>query len=101
MSPTDAETRLTALPGIGVWTAAAVRQGAMGDADAVMVGDYHLKNIVAWNLAGEERGDDARMMELLEPYRGHRARVTRLLKGAGAKPPRYGPKLSVRQIAGE
>lgn len=98
----DAATaRLTALPGIGQWTAAAVRQGALGDADAVMVGDYHLKHIVAWNLAGEERGDDARMLELLEPFRPHRARVTRLLKAAGTSPPRYGPKLPVRQIAGQ
>ena len=98
MGDADAWDRLTALPGIGRWTAAAVRQVAFGDPDAVMVGDYNLPSHVAWNLAGEPRADDDRMLELLEPYRGHRARVTRLLKAGGAKPPRYGPRLPVRNI---
>ena len=57
---------------------------ALGDADAVSVGDYHLPNQVAWALAGEARADDARMLELLEPYRGQRGRVIRLLL-AGAR----------------
>jgi 3-methyladenine DNA glycosylase/8-oxoguanine DNA glycosylase len=52
---------------------------ALGDADAVAVGDLHLPHLVARWLAGEHRGTDARMLELLEPFRGHRARVIRLL----------------------
>lgn len=101
MPPDDARRRLTALPGIGPWTAAEVAIVALGDADAVSVGDYHLPNQVAWALAGEPRADDARMLELLEPWRGHRGRVIRLIVvGAGAAP-RYGPRMPLRTIAGE
>ena len=98
-SPTEAAAFLTKLPGVGPWTAALVTAAAMGDPDAVPVGDYHIPNIVSWTLAGEERGDDARMLELLEPFRGQRGRVIRLLKGSGRKPPAYGPRLAPRSIA--
>ncbi len=101
MSPDDARTRLTALPGIGPWTAAEVAMVALGDADAVSVGDYHLPNQVAWALAGEPRGDDARMLELLEPWRGHRGRVLRLLGAGAAAAPRFGPRMPLRSIAGQ
>jgi 3-methyladenine DNA glycosylase/8-oxoguanine DNA glycosylase len=72
---------------------------AHGDPDAVSVGDYHLPNVVAWALAGEPRADDARMLELLEPYRGQRARVQRLLEVSGIWPPKYGPRMATRRIA--
>lgn len=98
MAPMEATTRLIAFPGIGAWTASQVVQVALGDADAVVTGDYNLPHLVSWNLAGEPRGTDGRMLELLEPYRGHRARVVRLLKAGGETPPRYGPKLEIRQI---
>ena len=90
--------RLTAVPGIGPWTAAEVGIRALGDDDAVSVGDFHLPNLVAFALAGEARGTDARMLELLEPYRGQRARVIRLLELSGIRAPRFGPRLSVRGI---
>ncbi|HEX6868153.1 MAG TPA: hypothetical protein VF119_05075 [Candidatus Limnocylindrales bacterium] len=90
--------RLTAVPGIGPWTAAEVGVRALGDDDAVSVGDFHLPNLVAFALAGEARGTDARMLELLEPYRGQRARVVRMLELSGIRAPRYGPRLSVRRI---
>lgn len=92
--------RLTTLPGLGAWTYAQVALIALGDADAVPVGDYHLKNIVAWNLAGRPRGTDDEMLELLEPFRGQRGRVCRLLKLGGSAPPKYGPRLEVQSIAG-
>lgn len=95
-----AYARLTAVPGIGPWTAAEVGVRALGDVDAVSVGDFHLPNLVAFALAGEPRGTDARMLELLEPYRGHRAVVIRLLELSGIKAPRYGPRLSIRRIVG-
>ena len=98
MGSDDAMNRMTAFPGIGVWTAAQAVQAALGDPDAVVVGDYKIPNVVAWNLAGEPRGDDQRMLELLEPYRGHRARVVRLLKAGGELPPKYGPRLAVMPI---
>ncbi|MGI8983970.1 MAG: hypothetical protein ACR2HM_05490 [Acidimicrobiales bacterium] len=48
---------------------------------------------MAWALAGEPWGDDARMLELLEPWRGHQA-------GAGAAP-HYGPRMPLRSIAAQ
>ncbi len=90
---------LTAINGIGAWTAAEVVRVAYGDADAVSVGDYHVPNTVAWALAGEARADDARMLELLEPFRGHRGRVCRLLETAGIQAPRFGPRMPMRSFA--
>jgi 3-methyladenine DNA glycosylase/8-oxoguanine DNA glycosylase len=95
----DAHRRLQAFPGIGVWTANEVALTALGDPDAVSVGDFHLKNVVAHALAGEQRATDERMLELLEPYRGHRARAVRLIEHAGIGAPRYGPKVAVPSIA--
>ncbi len=80
--------------GIGAWTAAEVTLRALGDPDAVSVGDFHLKNIVVFALAGEPRGTDDRMLTLLEPWRGHRARVVRLLELSGVGAPRYGPRFA-------
>lgn len=95
----EATARLTAIPGIGPWTAAEVVRAAYGDPDAVSVGDYHIPNMVAWALAGEARGDDARMLELLEPFRGHRGRVCVLLEAAGLHAPRFGPRMPIRSFA--
>jgi 3-methyladenine DNA glycosylase/8-oxoguanine DNA glycosylase len=91
--------RLRAVPGIGPWTEAEVRAVAMGDPDAVSVGDFHIPNQVAWALAGEPRGDDNRMLELLAPFAGHRGRVIRLIEAAGITAPRFGPRLPHRSIA--
>lgn len=83
---------LQEIPGVGVWTAAEVTLRALGDPDAVSVNDFHLKNLVSYALAREPRGTDERMLELLEPWRGHRARVVRLLELSGVTAPRYGPR---------
>jgi 3-methyladenine DNA glycosylase/8-oxoguanine DNA glycosylase len=99
LSREAAYARLTFLPGIGPWTAAEVMLRAAGDPDAVSVGDFHLKNLVAFSLAGEIRGTDERMLELLEPWRGHRARVIRLLEMSGLRPPAFGPRYAPRSIA--
>jgi 3-methyladenine DNA glycosylase/8-oxoguanine DNA glycosylase len=96
LSRAEAERRLRTVPGIGAWTAAEVRQRALGDPDAVSVGDFHLPRLVAYSLAGEERADDDRMLELLEPYAGHRYRACLLLARAGVMPPRRSPRLPVR-----
>jgi 3-methyladenine DNA glycosylase/8-oxoguanine DNA glycosylase len=95
-----AAARLRAVPGIGPWTVAEVALRAWGDPDAVSVGDFHLKHLVAFALAGEPRADDARMLELLEPYAGRRALVVRVLELGGPRPPRYGPRLAPRDIRG-
>jgi 3-methyladenine DNA glycosylase/8-oxoguanine DNA glycosylase len=97
--PETLRARLATVEGVGSWTIAEVLRVALGDPDAVSVGDYHVPNVVAWALAGERRADDRRMLELLEPYRGQRGRVQRLLEAAGISPPRRGPRLAPRAIA--
>jgi 3-methyladenine DNA glycosylase/8-oxoguanine DNA glycosylase len=99
MPAAAAYQRITALPGIGPWTAAEVAGVALGDTDAVSVGDYHLPHQVAFALAGETRADDARMLELLEPYRGQRGRVIRLVVCGAPSPPSFGPRMPRRSIA--
>jgi 3-methyladenine DNA glycosylase/8-oxoguanine DNA glycosylase len=107
----SATGRLTAIAGIGVWTAAEVTRLAYGDPDAVSVGDYHIPHHVVHALTGAPRAGsreappgqlspaDARMLELLEPFRGHRARVCRLLMLTAGGAPRYGPRMPVRSFA--
>lgn len=94
-----ASRRLRSMAGIGQWTAAEVVRCAFGDPDALSVGDYHLPAVVAWALAGERGADDARMLELLEPYRGQRGRVQRLLEVGRIMPPRRGPRVAPRRVA--
>jgi 3-methyladenine DNA glycosylase/8-oxoguanine DNA glycosylase len=92
----DAHRRLQALPGVGPWTSAEVAIVALGDADAVSVGDFHLPHLVSYALTGERRGTDERMLELLSPWPGHRGRVLRLLTRSGRYPDRRGPRMAVR-----
>jgi 3-methyladenine DNA glycosylase/8-oxoguanine DNA glycosylase len=98
MPSAAAMRRLTALPGLGPWTAALVRRTAAGDPDVVEVGDYHVKHQITWALAGEPRGTDARMMELLAPFAGHRGRATVLLLSAGPRAPRYAARRRVTTV---
>jgi 3-methyladenine DNA glycosylase/8-oxoguanine DNA glycosylase len=108
---TEATRRLTAITGIGPWTAAEVVRIAYGDPDAVSVGDYHIPHMVSFALAGEVRAGaregspgvpapaDVRMLALLEPFRGHRGRVCVLMEKAGLAAPRFGPRLPLRSFA--
>jgi 3-methyladenine DNA glycosylase/8-oxoguanine DNA glycosylase len=98
MDIASAYRRLEAFPGVGPWTAAKVALVALGDADAVPVGDYHLPHAIGYALDGTARSTDERMLELLAPYRGHRARVIRLLTISGISAPRFGPKQRLRNI---
>jgi 3-methyladenine DNA glycosylase/8-oxoguanine DNA glycosylase len=97
-TPTAARTFLEKLPGVGPWTAGEVCRIALGDPDAISVGDYHLPHIVSWAFAGEPRGTDERMLELLEPYRGQRGRVEVLLEASGITAPAFGPKMERRSF---
>jgi 3-methyladenine DNA glycosylase/8-oxoguanine DNA glycosylase len=99
VSPGEAQRRLMSLPGVGPWTAAEVGRIALGDRDAVRVGDFHLPHLVSWVLAGEPRSNDARMIQLLEPYRGERARAVRLIELSGLRPSRRAPRQRLRSIA--
>lgn len=90
----------TSLPGVGEWTAAETAQRALGDADALSVGDYHLPSMVGWTLLGRPIDDDE-MVELLEPLRPHRYRAVRLLEVSRlAYLPRRGPRLPRYRISG-
>ncbi|NND75553.1 MAG: DNA-3-methyladenine glycosylase 2 family protein [Ilumatobacter sp.] len=92
MSPTDAGAKLRLIDGVGQWTIGSVLGPALGDPDAVAVGDYHLKNVIGNTLAGEARATDERMLELLRPYAGQRGRVVRMLCHDGASTPKFGPR---------
>jgi len=83
LEPAAARAVLRSVPGCGPWTVGITMGFVLGDPDAVPVGDLHLPHEVGWALAGEPGADDARMLELLEPYRGQRFRVLRLLLAAG------------------
>jgi 3-methyladenine DNA glycosylase/8-oxoguanine DNA glycosylase len=99
MDMESAYRRLLAFPGIGPWTAALVASMALGDPDAVPVGDYNLPHSVGFALEGTPRSTDERMLELLEPYRGHRGRVLRLIAVSGISAPRFGPRMPLRDLA--
>jgi 3-methyladenine DNA glycosylase/8-oxoguanine DNA glycosylase len=85
---------LLALPGVGPWTAAQVGHRALGDADALPIGDYHLAALTGWALAGTTLAEDE-VEQFYEPWRPHRYRVVRLLElTPGTSPPRRGPRRS-------
>jgi hypothetical protein len=88
---TDAVAWMQQLPGIGPWTAGITSAIAGGDPDAVPVGDLHVPGMVTYAFTGEI-GDDERMLEVLEPFAGHRGRVVRMVKMGGAGPPKHRPK---------
>jgi 3-methyladenine DNA glycosylase/8-oxoguanine DNA glycosylase len=96
----DKPEAMQSLPGIGPWTSAETRQRALGDPDAVSVGDYNLPRAVGWVLAGRENTDDAAMLDLLAPFAGQRHRVARLIELSGGRPPRKGPRMPVRDYRG-
>jgi 3-methyladenine DNA glycosylase/8-oxoguanine DNA glycosylase len=98
MTPDEAAARLRVVPGIGEWTAAETVQRALGAPDHVSVGDYHLPNLVCYVLAGRHRGTDADMLELLEPWCGHRQRVMRLIETCAWRAPRRGPRFDYTDI---
>ncbi|WP_348789746.1 DNA-3-methyladenine glycosylase 2 family protein [Leifsonia sp. NPDC080035] len=91
----DAAAALQTVPGIGIWTAAETLQRSHAHPDLVSVGDYHLAHYVGEALIGE-RVDDDGMLELLEPWRGHRQRVVRLILASGFRFQRRGPRMAVQ-----
>ena len=100
MTLEQASRRLQIVPGIGIWTAAETTQRALGDPDSVSVNDYHIHNQVVFAFTGRPRGSDEEMLALLEPYRGHRQRIVRLIEVAGIRAPRFGPRQSLDRPRG-
>jgi 3-methyladenine DNA glycosylase/8-oxoguanine DNA glycosylase len=91
----EARARLGSVPGVGPWTVAEVAQRALGDADAVSFGDYHLAQQVGYVFTGERDGTDEQMAALLEPFAGHRYRVQRLVEVCGISRPARGPRMTI------
>jgi len=92
LPPAELARRLRTVRGIGPWTTAEVTARALGDPDAVQVGDAHLPHLVGWALTGR-RADDAGMLHLLAPWQGHRQRVLVLLEVTHrGQLPTYGPR---------
>ena len=92
LAPNVAVRRLRTLPGIGPWTAQLTIAEVRGWPDALPLGDYHIPSVVAHALAGEERATDRRMVELLEPYKGQRWRVIRLVGADTKRSVRHHPR---------
>jgi hypothetical protein len=98
MPPADASARLKLVPGVGEWTAAETMLRVTGDPDALSVGDFHLADLVVHALTGRARGTDEQMLALLEPWKGQRARVVRLIEVSGVRPPAFGPRFAPTDI---
>jgi 3-methyladenine DNA glycosylase/8-oxoguanine DNA glycosylase len=86
--------KLRTVLGVGVWTAAETTQRSHGDPDSPSVSDYHLPSVVGLALVGTPVDDDG-MLELLEPYAGHRQRVMRLIEASGIQAPRRAPRMTI------
>lgn len=97
----EASARLLEVVGIGPWTAAQTAMVALGDADAVPVGDAHLPSDVTHALTGTAVDDDEAMLDALAPFAGHRGRVVRLLGAAGIRAPRRAPRYAPRDLRQE
>ena len=98
MPPSEARVRLSALPGIGAWTATSVITATHGDPDTIVLRDYGLPTMVNYAFTGDPRrlpadeGGDEIMCRHLSPWTGHRQRIVRLLHTVGVSPPRRGPR---------
>ena len=98
MSVEDALTRLSALPGLGIWTATATVLASHGAPDVVVLRDYGLPTLVNFVFTGDarrldpDRGGDEIMLAHLAPWAGHRQRIIRLLYAAGISAPRRAPR---------
>jgi 3-methyladenine DNA glycosylase/8-oxoguanine DNA glycosylase len=98
MSASDALTRLTALPGMGAWTATSVITASHGDPDTIVLRDFGLPTMVNYAFTGDavrvppDEGGDDLMGRHLAPWAGHRQRIIRLLFTVGVSVPRRGPR---------
>jgi 3-methyladenine DNA glycosylase/8-oxoguanine DNA glycosylase len=75
----EVRRRLATVPGVGVWTVAETTRRALGDPDAVSVGDLHLPRLVGTAIAGR-RVEQEEVLDVLAPWAPHRGRVVRLLE---------------------
>lgn len=95
-----ATAHLLEFGGVGPWSAADVALVALGDPDAVPLGDAQLPATVTFALTGEAVDDDEAMLEALAPFAGHRGRVLLLMAAAGVQAPERGPRYAPRDSDG-
>lgn len=88
--------KLALIPGIGPWTVTCIAKNVCGDPDAVIVGDYHLPNVIVYALTGRARGTDAEMLDLLAPFKGQRGRIATALARSAGHAPRFGARAPLR-----
>jgi 3-methyladenine DNA glycosylase/8-oxoguanine DNA glycosylase len=93
--PSEVYRMLTAIPGIGVWTAAEIGHRALGDADSPPIGDYHLPALLGEALGPGRAIPESDVEAFLEPWRPHRYRLVRLMElMPGSRRERRGPHMS-------
>ena len=90
--------RLRAVPGLGPWTVNGAVRTAMGDPDAIIVGDYWISHAVCSFFTGRPRGSDEEMLALVERWAGQRGRVERLVHLSGHRVQRFGPGVGTPDI---
>jgi Na+/H+ antiporter NhaD/arsenite permease-like protein len=97
MTPARARERLEAVPGIGPWTSAEIAFVALGDGDAVSVGDYWLPHTVTFAFTGRAATTrrcssssslspviaGASCASFMRPELGHRASVRAIASARG------------------
>ncbi len=95
----EAYGRMRAIPGLGPWTVNGVARTALGDPDAIVVGDYWIPHRVCSFFTGRPRGSDEEMLTLVERWTGQRGRVERLVTLSGHRVRRFGPGRPTPRIA--
>lgn len=90
--------RLRSIPGVGAWTASQVGQRALGDADALPIGDYHLADLAGYAFLGRSL-TDGEIEPFFERWRPHRYRVVRILELSSLpRRPRRGPRRPLQRV---
>ncbi len=95
----EAYGRMRAVPGLGPWTVNGIARTALGDPDAITVGDYWISHTVCSYFTGRARGSDEEMLALVDRWEGQRGRVERLIHLSGHRIQRFGPGRKTPRIA--
>jgi len=87
LPPGDAHRRLREVAGVDEWVAAKVAIAALGAPDAVPLGDVDLNRLVTSVISGSPTDSDDAFQACLDPWKGQRARVIRLIESAQVPSP--------------
>lgn len=88
----EVDRKLSCQTGLGPWTVQNFLGFGFAHPDALPTGDYDLPHRVSSLFTGKPRSNDEEMARILEPYRGHRFRIIRMIDQAGVKHTRMGPR---------